>query len=153
MLDDPCCRLYEKSQHWSFTVAQILLDVPCTNDRLSVAEDDNNWFSQKRQHERLELPQQQMDMLCQALPLLRPGGSLVYSTCSLSPIQNDGVVHMALQQLQRTSSAQYVVVDLSEAFAPLPFRFFEGCRYGQLALPYLPNNVGPMYVARIERIH
>lgn len=132
---------------------KILLDVPCTNDRLSVAEDDNNWFSQKRQHERLELPQQQMDMLCQALPLLRPGGSLVYSTCSLSPIQNDGVVHMALQQLQRTSSAQYVVVDLSEAFAPLPFRFFEGCRYGQLALPYLPNNVGPMYVARIERIH
>ncbi|XP_075551007.1 5-methylcytosine rRNA methyltransferase l(2)10685 isoform X2 [Dermacentor variabilis] len=131
---------------------KILLDVPCTNDRLSVAEDDNNWFSQKRQQERLELPQRQMDMLCQALPLLRFGGSLVYSTCSLSPIQNDGVVHMALQQLQRTSSAQYAIVDLSEAFAPLPFRFFEGCRYGQLALPYLPNNVGPLYVARIERI-
>ncbi|XP_050028328.1 5-cytosine rRNA methyltransferase NSUN4 isoform X2 [Dermacentor andersoni] len=135
---------------WQFD--KILLDVPCTNDRLSVAEDDNNWFSQKRQQERLELPQRQMDMLCQALPLLRFGGSLVYSTCSLSPIQNDGVVHMALQQLQRTSSAQYAVVDLSEAFAPLPFRFFEGCRYGQLALPYLPNNVGPLYVARIERI-
>ncbi|XP_065303785.1 5-methylcytosine rRNA methyltransferase NSUN4 isoform X2 [Dermacentor albipictus] len=135
---------------WQFD--KILLDVPCTNDRLSVAEDDNNWFSQKRQQERLELPQRQLDMLCQALPLLRFGGSLVYSTCSLSPIQNDGVVHMALQQLQRTSSAQYAVVDLSEAFAPLPFRFFEGCRYGQLALPYLPNNVGPLYVARIERI-
>ncbi|XP_075551008.1 5-methylcytosine rRNA methyltransferase l(2)10685 isoform X3 [Dermacentor variabilis] len=135
---------------WQFD--KILLDVPCTNDRLSVAEDDNNWFSQKRQQERLELPQRQMDMLCQALPLLRFGGSLVYSTCSLSPIQNDGVVHMALQQLQRTSSAQYAIVDLSEAFAPLPFRFFEGCRYGQLALPYLPNNVGPLYVARIERI-
>ncbi|KAH7947330.1 hypothetical protein HPB52_010084 [Rhipicephalus sanguineus] len=136
---------------WFFTIAQILLDVPCTNDRLSVAEDDNNWFSQKRLQERLRLPQQQMDMLCQALTLLRPGGSLVYSTCSLSPIQNDGVVHMALQQL-RNAMAQYVVVDLSDAFASLPFRFFGGCRYGQLALPYLPNNVGPLYVARIERI-
>ncbi|XP_037518544.1 5-methylcytosine rRNA methyltransferase NSUN4 [Rhipicephalus sanguineus] len=136
-------------EHQSFD--KILLDVPCTNDRLSVAEDDNNWFSQKRLQERLRLPQQQMDMLCQALTLLRPGGSLVYSTCSLSPIQNDGVVHMALQQL-RNAMAQYVVVDLSDAFASLPFRFFGGCRYGQLALPYLPNNVGPLYVARIERI-
>ncbi|XP_075752498.1 5-methylcytosine rRNA methyltransferase l(2)10685 isoform X3 [Rhipicephalus microplus] len=130
---------------------KILLDVPCTNDRLSVAEDDNNWFGQKRLQERLRLPQQQMDMLCQALTLLRPGGSLVYSTCSLSPIQNDGVVHMALQQL-KNATAQYVIVNLSEAFASLPFRFFDGCRYGQLALPYLPNNVGPLYVARIERI-
>ncbi|XP_037280145.1 5-methylcytosine rRNA methyltransferase l(2)10685 isoform X9 [Rhipicephalus microplus] len=136
-------------EHQSFD--KILLDVPCTNDRLSVAEDDNNWFGQKRLQERLRLPQQQMDMLCQALTLLRPGGSLVYSTCSLSPIQNDGVVHMALQQL-KNATAQYVIVNLSEAFASLPFRFFDGCRYGQLALPYLPNNVGPLYVARIERI-
>lgn len=136
---------------WFFVIAQILLDVPCTNDRLSVAEDDNNWFSQKRLQERLKLPQQQMDMLCKALAMLRPGGSLVYSTCSLSPIQNDGVVHMALQQFRHTS-AQYVIVDLSEAFALLPFRFFGECRYGQLSLPYLPNNVGPLYVARIERV-
>uniref|UniRef100_A0A131Z136 NOL1/NOP2/Sun domain family member 4 n=1 Tax=Rhipicephalus appendiculatus TaxID=34631 RepID=A0A131Z136_RHIAP len=136
-------------EHQSFD--KILLDVPCTSDRLSVAEDDNNWFGQKRLQERLRLPQQQMDMLCQALTLLRPGGSLVYSTCSLSPVQNDGVVHMALQQL-KNATAQYVIVDLSEAFASLPFRFFGGCRYGQLALPYLPNNVGPLYVARIERI-
>ncbi|XP_077540630.1 5-methylcytosine rRNA methyltransferase l(2)10685 [Haemaphysalis longicornis] len=131
---------------------KVLLDVPCTNDRLSVSEDDQNWFGHRRLQERLSLPQRQMALLCQALPLLRPGGSLVYSTCALSPVQNDGVVHMALQQLWQQSSARYALVDLSETFAPLPFRFFGGCRYGQLALPFLPNNVGPLYVARIERL-
>lgn len=132
---------------------KILLDVPCTNDRLSVGEDDNNWFSHRRLQERLALPQRQVALLRRGLSLLRPGGSLVYSTCSLSPMQNDGVVHMALQELwQQSGAAQYAVVDLSAAFAPLPFRFFEGCRYGHLALPFLPQNVGPLYVARIERI-
>lgn len=132
---------------------KILLDVPCTNDRLSVAEDDNNWFSQRRLQERLALPRSQVALLRRGLSLLRPGGSLVYSTCSLSPVQNDGVVHMALQELwQQSGTIQYAVVDLSTVFASLPFRFFEGCRYGQLALPFLLQNVGPLYVARIERI-
>lgn len=78
----------------------------------------------------------------------------MYSTCSLSPIQNDGVVHMALQQLWETTPLEFAVVDLSSALGPLEgtFRFFGGSRYGCLALPHLPNNFGPLYVAKIERV-
>lgn len=61
-------------------------------------EDDNNIFKPSRIKERLKLPEGQAAILLQCLQLLKPGGSLVYSTCSLSPVQNDGVVHMALSK-------------------------------------------------------
>lgn len=61
-------------------------------------EDDNNIFKSTRIKERLRIPELQSEILVQCLQLLKPGGSLVYSTCSLSPVQNDGVVHMALSR-------------------------------------------------------
>lgn len=39
----------------------------------------------------------------------KPGGTIVYSTCSLSPIQNDGVVHMAIKQLKEMYKIDTVV--------------------------------------------
>ena len=34
-----------------------------------------------------------------AILCTRPGGSVVYSTCTMSPIQNDGVVYETLRRL------------------------------------------------------
>lgn len=79
-------------------VLQILVDVPCTTDRHSVNQDDNNIFKPTRIKERLKMPEAQAAILTHCLELLKPGGSLIYSTCSLSPVQNDGVVHMALSK-------------------------------------------------------
>lgn len=80
-------------------ILQILVDVPCTVDRHSVMESDNNIFKATRIKERLRIPELQSSILANCIQLLRPGGSLVYSTCSLSPVQNDGVVQMALSKV------------------------------------------------------
>lgn len=140
---------------WNFfeSFDKILLDVPCTNDRLSVSRDNNNIFQQKRFGERMAIPRLQTAMLCSALKALKPGGSLVYSTCSLSPIQNDGVVHMALAQLSTECSSEFIVNDLKESFYPLRnmFQFSDNCKYGQLVVPFLPLNYGPMYIAKITK--
>ncbi|XP_035223777.1 5-methylcytosine rRNA methyltransferase NSUN4-like isoform X2 [Stegodyphus dumicola] len=133
---------------------KILLDVPCTNDRLSATKDSNNIFQQKRFNERLLIPRVQTSMLCAALKALKPNGSLVYSTCSLSPLQNDGVVHMSLSKLLSECPFEFIVNDLSDAFNPVRkmFQFSDTCKYGQLVVPYLPLNYGPMYISKISRV-
>lgn len=83
---------------------KILVDAPCTTDRRSVMGSENNIFKSTRIKERLQLPEQQAAILTNCIQLLKPGGSLVYATCSLSPIQNDGVVHMALSNVFREFS-------------------------------------------------
>ncbi|CAK9083495.1 unnamed protein product, partial [Durusdinium trenchii] len=44
----------------------------------------------------LSLHQKQLQILCRGLHLLRAGGRLVYSTCSMNPIENEAVVAAAL---------------------------------------------------------
>lgn len=41
----------------------MLLDAPCTSDRLSANQDDNNIFATDKTTERLDLPQKQTKML------------------------------------------------------------------------------------------
>lgn len=86
------------------TYDRILVDVPCTTDRRAVMASENNIFKPTRVKERLQLPEMQAAILGNCLQLLKPGGSLVYATCSLSPVQNDGVVHMALSNVFRDFS-------------------------------------------------
>lgn len=85
------------------------VDVPCTTDRHSVKENDNNLFKPARIKERLQLPELQCELLVHALKLVKKGGIVVYSTCSLSPIQNDGVVNMALKQLRHETNIDVAV--------------------------------------------
>lgn len=89
---------------------RVLVDVPCTNDRHSLIEDDNNIFKPSRIKERLKLPEIQSELLVSALKIVKEGGIVVYSTCSLSPIQNDGVVHMALKQIWEETKIEVVVM-------------------------------------------
>lgn len=134
---------------------RILVDVPCTTDRHSVMENDNNIFKSSRVKERLRLPELQAGILTNCMKLLRPGGTLVYSTCSLSPVQNDGVVHMALSNVFSDTGMTLTVKDLSLVMQPFSdmykFAYPNTLKYGQLVLPFLPANFGPMYFCKLVR--
>lgn len=110
--DKVCCSFERKEVTWRMTFAfefQVLVDVPCTTDRHSVMENDNNIFKSTRLKERLRIPELQSAILSNCIKLLKPGGSLVYSTCSLSPVQNDGVVHMALSRIFTESNVTVTI--------------------------------------------
>jgi len=136
---------------------RVLVDAPCYTDRHAVNSDESNVFMSQQMKDRLKMPEKQAELLKTGLTLLKPGGVLVYSTCTLSPIQNDGVVHMALSSLWEETSLNFEVCDLSQAVKPLRFLCKiqgrkEGIKYGQLVVPNLPANFGPMYFAKIRRM-
>lgn len=65
---------------------RILLDVPCSNTGVLRRRPDARWrFSD---HRLQTLVHTQRVLLVHALELLAPGGTLVYSTCSLEPEEN-----------------------------------------------------------------
>ncbi len=64
---------------------KILLDVPCSGNYVT----DERWF-EKRTIEDIELSARiQRDLLKAALSVLKPGGEIVYATCSLEPEENE----------------------------------------------------------------
>jgi 16S rRNA (cytosine967-C5)-methyltransferase len=69
---------------------RILLDVPCSNTGVMRRRVELRWRVRPEELERLI--REQRDLLEHASQLLKPGGVLVYSTCSLEPEENGGLV-------------------------------------------------------------
>uniref|UniRef100_A0A8C0EPG9 5-cytosine rRNA methyltransferase NSUN4 n=1 Tax=Bubo bubo TaxID=30461 RepID=A0A8C0EPG9_BUBBB len=136
------------------TFHKVLVDVPCTTDRHSVMEEDNNIFHKRRTKERQMLPMLQLQLLMAGILATKPGGEVVYSTCSLSPLQNEHVIERAVEIAETQFNINMHVEDLSH-FRTLfqdMFSFFSDCRLGELVLPHLTANFGPMYFCKLCRV-
>jgi 16S rRNA (cytosine967-C5)-methyltransferase len=77
-----------KTQNLKFD--RILVDAPCSNTGVMRRRVDLRWLIQPQEIERLRATQ--LDLLKQAATVLKPGGILVYSTCSLEPEENSEVL-------------------------------------------------------------
>lgn len=69
---------------------RVLVDAPCSNTGVMRRRVDLRW--RIRPEEITRLKRAQIGLLRQAAPLLKPGGTLIYSTCSLEPEENEEVV-------------------------------------------------------------
>jgi len=72
------------------SVDVIYLDVPCSNTGVLQRRPDAKWRLKPENHE--QLAELQAAMLDRAWTWLKPGGSLVYSTCSVDRRENEGQV-------------------------------------------------------------
>ncbi|MEP6810877.1 MAG: 16S rRNA (cytosine(967)-C(5))-methyltransferase, partial [Chthoniobacterales bacterium] len=78
---------------------------------------DLRWRLRPGDFERM--PVVQFDLLRQLIPLLKPGGALVYSTCSIESEENAQIVQRALKE--------FPFLELKEERSVLPFRdHFDG---------------------------
>jgi NOL1/NOP2/sun family putative RNA methylase len=72
---------------------KILLDAPCSGNYAS----DPGWFSKRTIEDIKKSAQFQRNLLTAALNVLKPGGVLVYSTCTLEPEENELNMHWLLE--------------------------------------------------------
>jgi len=72
----------------------VLVDVPCSNTGVLNRRPEARWRSDESALQELVILQTRL--LIQACERVRPGGRVVYSTCSLEPEENRGVVDTVL---------------------------------------------------------
>lgn len=75
---------------------KILVDVPCSGlGIIQKKEEVSNWWSKDRVKALSEL---QLKLLISAIKMLKPGGELVYSTCTLTPEENEFIIDSVLKR-------------------------------------------------------
>lgn len=74
---------------------RILCDVPCTGD--GTFRKCPYLWRLFRPRSGLQIHEVQLNIVTEAVKLLKPGGKLVYSTCSLNPIEDEAVVTALLR--------------------------------------------------------
>jgi 16S rRNA (cytosine967-C5)-methyltransferase len=75
---------------------RILVDAPCSNTGVMRRRVDVRW--RLRPGDLTRMPDEQFEITRSAISLLKPGGVLVYSTCSLETEENEQVVARLLDQ-------------------------------------------------------
>ena len=75
---------------WHGAFDAILLDVPCSNTGVFRRRVDVRW--RLKPSDITDLAKLQRQIIENALPCLKPGGRLVYSTCSIEAEENDALI-------------------------------------------------------------
>lgn len=86
-------KLYEKYEQGSFD--RILIDAPCSGLGVINGKPEIKYEKQESDIERLASIQQ--EIIQSAAKLLKPGGLLIYSTCTVDKAENNQVVHTFLE--------------------------------------------------------
>ena len=78
------------------TFDRVLIDAPCTNTGVMRRRIDVRW--RLRPEDFIRMSNEQFTIARAVFRLLKPGGTLVYSTCSLEPEENEQVVRRLLAE-------------------------------------------------------
>lgn len=129
---------------------RVLVDAPCSSERHNLQTDFAfSMWSDVNSRANANL---QRKLLLSAMQTVIPGGIIVYSTCSMSPFENDGVVDEVLSICSQKKQLKVQVVDSQFTSHPLAEMFnFRTTKNGVLVVPSKAKNWGPMYFCKLQR--
>ena len=123
LINSSDARFFPTLRHWAgFKVKfdRIVCDVPCDGDGTLRKLSSREWQAWSISH-HLSLHKLQLRILMRALELVRKGGRVVYSTCTLDPVENEAVVMSAILQMGAKVggiSGEYRIVPPKEYLDP-----------------------------------
>jgi 16S rRNA (cytosine967-C5)-methyltransferase len=129
----------------------VLLDAPCTSTGTIRRHPDVPWL--KRSADITSLAAAQRRLLDHAITLIKPGGTLVYCTCSLEPEEGADVV---ADLLAREPSVRRLPISAAEVFGEADFIDRDGdlrtlpCHFTDADSRFA--GVDGFYAARLEKI-
>lgn len=118
---------------------RVLLDAPCSSERhvLTDAKALKMWKPSRPK----ALAIQQFAMLAAALEAVKVGGLILYSTCSIEPSENEGVIEKLFVKRKDRFAIEHISVPEAEQRS-----------HGSIILPDKTNGRGPLYFCLIRRI-
>lgn len=131
---------------------KVLIDAPCSSEgRFDIREPSS--FGYWKVQKCYEMAKKQKKLIFSAFSALKPGGILVYSTCTFAPEENEGVLNWLLRKFPGQVRVENITLPISnwlqgvsqwgkEAFDPT-------VRYGVRILPY--QAMEGFFVARIRK--
>lgn len=130
---------------------KILLDAPCSGEGLMHIESDKDLATWSVAHIK-RLQQLQKRVIMQAWQLLKPGGTLVYSTCTMAPEEDEAIIDYLLRS------------QIDVRIAPLQFdppnrvstvKQWNGKQYNPLVANCLrlapSSNIEAFFVAKLQK--
>lgn len=85
---------------------RVLVDAPCSG--LGVIRRKPEIKYKKQTRETYDLPRKQLDILCASAGYVKPGGTLVYSTCTISSYENQRVIGDFLRKNSNFSKEEVI---------------------------------------------
>lgn len=135
--------LYEQNKY-----DKILADVPCSSEAhlIKNPKELKKWTKNRSK----SLAIKQYAILASGFMALAKGGYIVYSTCALSPMENDKIIEKLIKRhgdkLEITDFAEHTQIP-DEA----KLKQIEKTQYGYHILPDKNNGAGPIYFSIIKK--
>jgi 16S rRNA C967 or C1407 C5-methylase (RsmB/RsmF family) len=129
----------------------ILLDAPCSSERHVLA--DPKYLSEWSPSRIKTLSMAQWALLSSAWRMLKPSGYLLYSTCALSPDENDYVVAKLLKKFDNVKVCEPKIALNYKNFTDSELPEYENTEFGAHVLPDKAGGAGPLYFCLLQKNH
>ena len=128
---------------------KVLVDTPCSSDRDNIqswTKRDQMWPNS------IKLGALQLELFTAALHALKPGGTLVYSTCTLNPAENDDIIEKALERAHANSAPHFRLEHVTNWYGFGRVCSFQDTVFGTLVAPHEGRNSGPAYISKCRKL-